>query len=344
MTMRFRPRAHLVERAVEALNAPPPPRPAPVAPPAAIPPAATPAAPVAAAPVAAAPVAAAGLASQARPAGAAKKVAAPPAGNPIFARTAVAPAIVPPPPAEPLAGLPAGPVLGLDRLAAAGLQAVPGAGMRSRVVKEFALVQQQVLRGIEDGTARNRVVLVTSALPREGKSFIALNLAASMANAGARVVLVDADPARGSISDTLGVTDAPGLRGLAAAPQERPATLLLPTAIGSLLVLPYGMPAQGLPPSPAMARAVAGLAQSLHDHVLVLDTPPSLSTSDASALCGLAGQVVMVVDAESTHREEVEAALDMVKACPLVRLLLNRARPMAQDGPGAHDAGTRHSL
>jgi receptor protein-tyrosine kinase len=342
MTMRFRPRAHLVERAVEALNAPAPPRPSPAAPPAAVPPAAIPAAPASSAPASSA-----GIATHARPAGGARKVAAPPAGNPILAKAAVAPAIAPSPVlavAEPLAGLPAGPVLGLDRLAAAGLQAVPGAGMRSRVVKEFALVQQQVLRGIEDGTARNRIVLVTSALPREGKSFIALNLAASMANAGARVVLVDADPARGSISDTLGVTDAPGLRGLAAAPQERPATLLLPTAIGSLLVLPYGMPAQGLPPSPAMARAVTGLAQALPDHVLVLDTPPSLSTSDASALCGLAGQVVMVVDAESTHREEVEAALDMVKACPLVRLLLNRARPMAQDGPGAHDAGTRHSL
>jgi receptor protein-tyrosine kinase len=334
MTMRFRPRAHLVERAVEALNAPAPPRPAPVAPPAAVPPAAIPAARVAAA----------GLATQARPAGAARKVAAPSAGNPILAKTAAAPAIVPPPAAEPLAGLPAGPVLGLDRLTAAGLQAVPGAGMRSRVVKEFALVQQQVLRGIEDGTARNRVVLVTSALPREGKSFIALNLAASMATAGAKVVLVDVDPARGSLSYRLGVTDVPGLRGLAAASQERPATLLQRTVIESLLVLPAGMPALGLPPSPAMARAVAGLAQALPDHVLVLDTPPSLSTSDASALCGLAGQVVMVVDAESTHREEVEAALDMVEACPLVRLLLNRARPMAQEGPGAHDAGTRHSF
>jgi protein-tyrosine kinase len=69
--------------------------------------------------------------------------------------------------------------------------------------------------------------------------------------------------------------------------------------------------------------------------VLVLDSPPCLSTSDCSALAAVAGQVVLVVNAEKTLRNEVEAALDMLDACPLLQLLLNRVRLTVNDTFGA---------
>jgi receptor protein-tyrosine kinase len=233
-------------------------------------------------------------------------------------------------------------------MVSAGLTAVPTGTHRSRVVEELALAQQQVLRGMEESASRNRVVLVTSARPGEGKTFIALNLSASMANNGARkVVLVDVDGKRGSISDALGVGDAPGLRHLATSTQERALSLLQPTEIRNLFVLPYGRATEGTPQVPSgtqLADAIIRLARSLPDHVLVLDTPPSLSTSDANALSSMAGQVVMVVDAGRTQRNEVEAALDMMEACPLLQLLLNRVSMTANDSFGAYgDYGVTHA-
>ena len=204
---------------------------------------------------------------------------------------------------------PAKPPIALSAMGSAGLTAVPAGSQRSRLVEELALAQQQVLRGMEEAGGRNRVVLVTSARPGEGKTFIALNLAGSMANSGARkVVLVDVDGKRGSLSDALGVSEATGLRHLAASPQERGQPLLLQTELRNLLVLPYGRAVAGaaqVPSGTQLAEAITRLARGLPDHVLVLDTPPSLSTSDANALSAMAGQVVMVVDAGRTQRNEV---------------------------------------
>lgn len=238
--------------------------------------------------------------------------------------------------------------IALSTMVSAGLNAVPSGSQRSRVVEELALVQQQVLRGMEDAGGRNRIVLVTSARPGEGKTFIALNLAATMANSGTRrVVLVDVDGKRGSISDSLGIGEAKGLRHLTASPQERGLPLLQQTEIHNLLVLPYGRDASEaaqMPSGTQLAEAIGRLARSLSDHVLVLDTPPSLSTSDANALSAMAGQVVMVVDAGRTQQGELEAALDMMEACPLLQLLLNRVSMTANDSFGAYgDYGTRHA-
>lgn len=266
--------------------------------------------------------------------------------GPPGATIAPAPAgLAPPEPKPRLDGEAAPLAITLEQLTTAGLVAEAGPRPASRVVEEMSVVQQQVLRGIEGASAHNSVVLVTSARPQEGKSFIALNLAASIAIAGARkVVLVDADAKRGSLTDVLGLGEARGLRGLASRPQDRPNAVLMGTAIANLAFLPFGRPegeAADRPPSAMMAEALSRLARANPDHVLVLDTPPALSTSDASALSGIAGQVVMVVDAEATQRNEVEAALDMMEACPVLQLLLNRARLTANDSFGAYgDYGT----
>jgi receptor protein-tyrosine kinase len=319
MSISSRSRAHLIERAAEAFADPNGFKPRQ--------PAALPDVPAASVPQA--------------PAAAARLPEAPMARLTAAAMTAEAPA-------ARQVQAPAGPAVTMAAMTSAGLVAAPSGSHRNRLVEELALAQQQVLRGMEEAGGRNRVVLVTSARPGEGKSFIALNLAAVMAASGARkVVLVDVDGKRGSISDALGVGEAPGLRGLATMPQERGQPLLLATEIANLSVLPHGRAASGasqVPPGSLLADAITRLARSLPDHVLVLDTPPSLSTSDANALSAMAGQVVMVVDAGRTQRNEVEAALDMMEACPLLQLLLNRVSMTANDSFGAYgDYGVPHA-
>jgi receptor protein-tyrosine kinase len=234
----------------------------------------------------------------------------------------------------------------IDRaaLTRAGLVIAPIGTTRSRLSEEISIVQHNVLRTVKatrsaDGRS-GRLIMVTSARPGEGKTFISLNLAASLVVSGARpVVLVDADGKQLSISRLLGVGDAPGLRALASEVGRSPASLLIPTEIKRLSLLPYG-PAladgPAIPPGQALTSALLRLTAALPDHLIVLDTPPCLSTSEPSVLAPIAGQVVMVVEAEKTQRNEVEAALDMVEACPTLQLVLNRATLTSNDTFGAY--------
>jgi receptor protein-tyrosine kinase len=234
--------------------------------------------------------------------------------------------------------------ISVETLGAAGLVVAPCGTVRSRLSEEIAVVQHSVLRTLKATRAIDgrcpRIVMVTSARPGEGKTFMSLNLAASLANSGTRsVVLVDVDGKVGSISQLLGHGETPGLRILAADPTRAPASMLVPTAIKRLSLLTYGpVPASlpGIPPGQLVTAALLRLAATLPDHLIVLDTPPCLSTSDPGALAPIAGQVLMVVEAERTQRSEVEAALDMVDSCPTLQLVLNRAVLTANDTFGAY--------
>jgi protein-tyrosine kinase len=318
-------RAHLIERAVEAMRggdalegraSPVPPTPA--SPPPASPPDGT----------AALPPASVGGPVELAP--------------DVIARAAEATARAAPSPPRADATLPH--VIDRAALARAGLVIAPVGTTRSRLSEEISIVQHNVLRTVKatrsaDGRS-GRLIMVTSARPGEGKTFISLNLAASLVVSGARpVVLVDADGKQHSVSRMLGVGDAPGLRALASEVGRSPASLLIPTEIKRLSLLPYG-PAltdgPAIPPGQALTSALLRLTAALPDHLIVLDTPPCLSTSEPSVLAPIAGQVVMVVEAEKTQRNEVEAALDMVEACPTLQLVLNRATLTSNDTFGAY--------
>ena len=250
-----------------------------------------------------------------------------------------------PPPGSSSPGLsPSGLTITLSDLTRAGLMAAPTGVARSRLWEEIAVVQNQVTRTAKATSSPEgrcgRVVLVTSARPGEGKTFTSLNVAAAAALGGTKpVLLLDADGKRGSLSELLGLQDLVGLRALAADPSRRPAVLVVPTVVPRLGILPYGSAppdAPGLPAGTAVAAAILRLAAALPEHLIILDSPPCLSTSDPGTFASVAGQVLMVVEAERTQRNEVEAALDMVDACPTLQLILNRTRLTANDTFGAY--------
>ncbi|MDB5377704.1 MAG: Non-specific protein-tyrosine kinase [Rubritepida sp.] len=250
-------------------------------------------------------------------------------------------------PEPPAAPAPRGPVVTMARLEEAGLAFALEGSARSKVMEELALIQHPLLRAIAQGpgearaaAARRQVIMVTSARRGEGKSFTSLNLAASIAaTTPQQVVLVDVDGGASSLTRRFGLMTERGLLSLAAEPGQPKEALLLPTAIERLSILPHGWLVSGRsrpPAADALSVAIRALAVALPGHLLILDTPPALSTSDAQALASLVGQVVLVVRAESTQRDEVEAALDLVEACPLLHLLLNRSRLATNDSFGAH--------
>jgi receptor protein-tyrosine kinase len=237
------------------------------------------------------------------------------------------------------------PLIDLDTLRNAGFVITGAGAARSRVTEEFSVVQHQVRRTVQTTSSADgriaQLVLVTSAKPGEGKTFCSMNVAARLAlSAPEHVILVDGDgKQQGSLTNLLGQEAKPGLRMLAIDPSLRPEPLLLGTAIERLSFLPYGPGVPGvsdLPSGAMMAAAVARMAATMPNRIFIFDAPPCLYTSEPSALASVAGQVLIVVRAESTQREEVEAALDMVESCPSLQLVLNQTRMATSNTFGAY--------
>ncbi len=274
----------------------------------------------------------------------------------------VAPAPAPAPVGTPLPGrvaLDGGVVLDLQALQRAGL--VDGGGKRTRVAEEFNIGAGNVLRAVRaaqksaggavaQGGGLPNLLMVTSAKPDEGKSFSSLNLAASLARNGlARVILADIDPKLGSLTTALGLDGLPGLLDLAAqtAPAGqagqsalRPEAVLVATAIRDLSVIPLGTREPGRSDRGIASQllvAIERIGRRFGGSLVVLDAPPCLATSEPAALAPLAGVVVVVVEAERTQREELEQALEMLKPCPNVLLLLNKVRGTSGPHFGDYD-------
>jgi protein-tyrosine kinase len=214
---------------------------------------------------------------------------------------------------------------------------------RTRISEEFRLAQRQLLRAAFAPTAEaglSNLLMVTSARPGEGKSFTSLNLACSIAMQGDHnVLLIDGDSKRDSFCQALGLADAPGLLDLAANPELDPGEVLMKTAIEHLTILPVGQERSRSPElfaSRDMTQLIQSLGRRYSDRLLILDAPPCLSTSDPAALAPVVGQVLFVVEAERTQRDEVEAALDLIQACPLIMLLLNKVQASTRYTFGAY--------
>ena len=241
--------------------------------------------------------------------------------------------------------LPSGPA-SVDTVALERAGMVDWSRTRSRISEEFRLVQRQILRNaFSPPTAEpgfSNLLMVTSARPGEGKSFTAINLAGSIARQGNHnVLLVDADSKRDSICYPMGLADAPGLLDLAADPRLDPAPLVVRTPIEQLSILPVGRERERSPvlfSSAEMIRLIKSLGRRYADRLLVLDAPPCLSTSDPAVLASVVGQVLFVVEAERTQRDEIEASLDLLQACPTIALVLNKQHISSRYTFGAYSS------
>lgn len=248
----------------------------------------------------------------------------------------VADELVAPSPVNLDAVVPVPLTLDLVTLERAGM--VVGRKARTRISEEFRVTVGQILRSVRGsytpGRGAGNLVMVTSARPGEGKSFSSLNLAGSIAQHTQReVLLVDVDAKQNALSDQLGIGDRPGLIDLALTPHLRIEDTVVRTIIPNLSLLPVGVRrvdsleggAEGTVARP-ITSLIERLGRRFANHIVILDAPPCLSTSDPSTLAPLVGQIVMVVEAERTQRAEVLAALDLIKACPTVTLMLNKIR------------------
>ena len=202
---------------------------------------------------------------------------------------------------------------------------------RSKIADEFRVIKRPLLANVqstEGTTSRSNLIMVTSSLPGEGKTFVSLNLAISLAMELDRtVLLVDADVSRPSVLERLGLPAAPGLLDVLTDPALGLADVLLRTNIPKLSLLPAGRPhgqATELLSSESMRRLLDELAKRYADRIIVFDAPPLLPSTESRALAAAMGQVILVVEANKTTQSTLEQAMATLEQCPNVLPLLNK--------------------
>ena len=158
-----------------------------------------------------------------------------------------------------------------------------------------------------------KVIMVTSALPQEGKTTTSINCAVVLAQKGIRVLIIDADLRRPSIHKTLGMGPRCGLSNVLTGSATLEQAITRSSILPNLDVLPAGTP----PPNPAELLASTNMRDVLeqlrarYDHIVV-DTPPALSVTDAVVLSPRADAIVLVIRSGQTTKQALRRARDIL--------------------------------
>jgi succinoglycan biosynthesis transport protein ExoP len=158
-----------------------------------------------------------------------------------------------------------------------------------------------------------KVVMVTSARPQEGKTTTSINTAIVLAQKGVRVLLVDADLRRPSVHKTLGMGPRSGLSNVLTGTATLQQTVTTSPVLPNLFILPAGSP----PPNPAELLASSHMRDLLvelreqYDHI-VIDTPPTLSVTDAVVLSPRADATILVIRSGQTTKQALRRSRDIL--------------------------------
>jgi exopolysaccharide/PEP-CTERM locus tyrosine autokinase len=224
--------------------------------------------------------------------------------------------------------------LDLARMNEVGL--VTAAGGRTNLVEDFRIIKRPLIKRAFAARKANanpgNLIMITSSLPGEGKTFTSINLAMSIAmELDHTVLLVDADVARPSVLRTLGLPAQRGLMDILLDDHLDMSEVMLRTNVNTLSILPAGTSnprATELLASQAKKSLVLEIANRYPDRIVIFDSPPLLLTSEAHVLASHMGQIVVVVESEKTTQHAVREALHQLEGCSNVNLVYNKSREL----------------
>lgn len=180
------------------------------------------------------------------------------------------------------------------------------------------------------GIERSNLILVTSSVPGEGKTFTAINLALSIANERDKnVLLIDADVARPSVSKTLDIKTSPGLIEYLEAQDIEFSDIVLGTNMPGLSIVPAGKKhkySTELLSSNKMVQLAQELSTRYPNRMVIFDSPPLLAATQGEVLAKLVGQVVLVIEAESTPQSMVMESVSKLSPCDVVLTVFNKSQ------------------
>jgi exopolysaccharide/PEP-CTERM locus tyrosine autokinase len=207
---------------------------------------------------------------------------------------------------------------------------------RSAIAEQFRTIKRPLLVNIAGDSVtppipHGNLIMVTSALEGDGKTFTAICLALSIAmEQDKHVLFVDGDTAKAEAGKTLGVSrDSRGLIDLLENRSARTEDYILDTNMEKLRILPAGSVhshANELLASSRAQELILELAEADPSRVIVFDSPPMLLTTEAAILASFMGQIVFVVSADQTPQHAVTQAIEHIGEDKMVGMVLNRAR------------------
>jgi len=234
----------------------------------------------------------------------------------------------------------------LDLARMRDLGMVTAAGGRTALVEDFRIIKRPLIKRAfaerAPGDLPGNLIMVTSSLPGEGKTYCAINLAMSIAmELDHTVLLVDADVARPSVLRTLGLPAQRGLMDILVDESLDLSDVMLRTNVPTLAILPAGTStprATELLASAAMTNLVMEIAHRYPDRIVIFDSPPLLLTSEARVLATHMGQIAVVVESETTTQHAVKESLAQLEGCANVNLIYNKTREF----PGIEESYDYH--
>jgi len=217
---------------------------------------------------------------------------------------------------------------------------VAGLKPQSVEAEQFRLLKNAILFP-EKGNPP-KCIMITSASPSEGKSFVAANLAISLSqNIDEHVLLLDCDLRRPTIHSLFGLEPTKGLSEYLLN-QEPLSTLLVKTPLNKLTLLPAGK----IPSNPSellsseqMRHLINELKQRYHDRYIIIDTPPPYLTSETGVISRHVDGIVIVVRQGETHKKSVSDLIDIYGKEKILGVVYNFASKGVGYGYGKYGYG-----
>ena len=195
---------------------------------------------------------------------------------------------------------------------------------QSYEAEQFKMLRNTILFPVAGVAPQS--ILVTSALPAEGKSFVSANLAVSIAmNVNKHVLLIDCDLRKPDLHRVFGFGDVPGLSDYLAERRSLD-SLLLKTAVEKLTLLPGGP----IPPNPSelasserMSAMLEEVKYRYQDRLIVIDSPPPALAAETSFLARQVDGILLVVKYGKTPKEDVEDLMETVGSDKILGVVIN---------------------
>ena len=227
----------------------------------------------------------------------------------------------------------------MDRLLA-GDMLVPGSNIGREIQDDYRRIKRPL---VSNACGRNKallkrgnIILVTSSIPGEGKTYSSTNLALSISReVDSTVLLVDCDVARHGVSRLLGINGLPGLVDVLENDTLHIGDVILQTDVPNLRVVSAGKQHEDvteLLASQRMSNLVDELANRYSDRIVIFDGPPMLPTPQTQILAGLVGQVVFIIEVGKTPQAMVEDALKLIPEDQATGLVLNKNEGLSVKG------------
>ena len=205
-------------------------------------------------------------------------------------------------------------------------QLIVGLDSRDSRSRAFNLLRTTLTKRMKE--KGHRLVGITSATPSAGKSFLSMNLAASLSKVSDdNVILVDLDMRRASIADVVGMTVKRGVSDFLNGEVSDLASIGSRVDDSQLILFPTKHVAKHtaeLISGPNFDKLILDLRQQTGDSIVLFDLPPAFANDDAMLILGQLDAYIMVVDSGKTNAKQVQEVLAMLNPVPCIGTVLNR--------------------